>query len=664
MCHVRLRREGTNELRIADIELFDARGSIVVRLEGAKLKRAPRKALLRELTERPADWLYEVAWERTELAGDRRQALAGTWLVFTDGGRIGEELARTLRSSGGTVVEVRPGPGYRTFANGRIEIDAARPDDFDRLVREQSVRGCVFLWGLTLSAVGPGSDEGAITGEQATRVAGSLLLLTQALVRTTADHRTPGGHPRLWVVTQGAQAVGPEQVGLKELGNVMQAPLWGLGRTIANEHEELWGGLIDLDPAGAGAEPGEAAPRIVAELAGPECGVAVGFRDRRRFESRLRRASLPRGPAVVCRPDATYIIVGGLGAIGSALASWMAQRGAKHLALIGRTGGERANAIRAALEHQGVRVRIGLGDISRNEDLATVLRQVTEGMPPVRGVVHAAGVVDDAPVAQQTLGRLQRVFAPKVEGAINLHRLLAGSQLEFCIFLSSVSALYGVSGQSTYAAANALLDALAAFLKARSLPALSINFGPWEGAGMAADLTEQLHHRWGLRSFSPDQGLQAIERLLGAPGGQIAAMRADWVQFAHGRPSPALARFASAFIDDRQAPTGNGEPSTADDVAARCRTAIPEVRREILTTVVVNAINEILGREDNAISSAIDDRLDELGIDSMLSIDLVRHLQHMLRMTLPKTLVFERQTVNAIAAYLADQLGASCEEAA
>jgi myxalamid-type polyketide synthase MxaC len=667
-CHVQLRREGTtDELRIADIELSDSRGAPLLQLEGAKLKRAPREALLRALTEPQADWLYQVAWEREEISDEQREPLRGTWLLFTEAGALADALAWSLRSAGATVLAVRPGRGYRAAPDGSIEIGADCSADFERLIREQrlsegGLAGCLFLWGLALSA-GAEGDESAAMGDRASRMAGSLLLLTQALLRTTAAGEAPGGQPRLWTITRGSQAIGPDRAGLGGLAEVLQAPLWGLGRVIANEHDDLWGGLIDLDPGAAGAEPDEAT-RVVAELAGRESGVAVGFRERRRFACRLRRASLPPAPAAALRADATYVIAGGLGAIGSAFARWMAGRGARHLVLIGRTEGAQAAALLTELERQGVRWRVGLADVSQAEELTAVLRRVTDGMPPIRGVIHAAGVLDDGPLVEQTLERLQRVFAPKVQGALNLHAVLASHPLEFCVFLSSVSALYGTSGQSSYAAANAFVDALALHRKAHSLPALSLDFGPWEGAGMAADRTEQLHRRWGLRSFTPDQGVQAFERLFGAPGGQLAVMRADWDQFVRHRQSPALARFASALLPDGQPPPSGREPSRTEDVAARCRMSTPEVRREILTAVVVNAVNEILGRDEDDRFEAIEGRLDELGIDSMLSIDLVRHLQHMLKMTLPAALLFERPTVPALAEYLADQFDASSQEAA
>ena len=187
------------------------------------------------------------------------------------------------------------------------------------------------------------------------------------------------------------------------------------------------------------------------------------------------------------RSDGTYLITGGLGGLGLLVAQWMVQQGARHLVLLGR--GDATSLTReaiSALEEAGARVVVARADVAQEEHVAGALVKIHDSIPPLRGIIHAAGVLDDGLLLNQNQERLAAVMAPKVQGAWNLHKLTLSAPLDFFVLFSSLASVLGSPGQGSYAAANSFLDALAHQRRALGLPSLTINWGPWDAVGMVA----------------------------------------------------------------------------------------------------------------------------------------------------------------------------------
>ncbi|KYG01629.1 hypothetical protein BE21_56400, partial [Sorangium cellulosum] len=230
-------------------------------------------------------------------------------------------------------------------------------------------------------------------------------------------------------------------------------------------------------------------------------------------------------------PEGTVLLTGGLGALGLHVARWLAQQGVPHLVLTGRRGLDTPGAAGAVAEIEalGARVTIAAADVADRDALDAVLRAIPAERP-LQGVIHAAGVLDDGVIDEQTTDRFSRVLAPKVAGAWNLHELTAGKDLAFFVLFSSMSGLLGSAGQSNYAAANAFLDALAAHRRAEGLPAQSLAWGPWSDGGMAAGLSAALQARLarqGMGALSPAQGTALLGQALARPETQLGAMSLD-----------------------------------------------------------------------------------------------------------------------------------------
>ncbi len=260
------------------------------------------------------------------------------------------------------------------------------------------------------------------------------------------------------------------------------------------------------------------------------------------------RRTEARHSALPLQPNATYLVTGGLGALGLQVARWLVERGARHVVLAGRH--DPSPAARQAIErlqHSGAQVMAAQADISEAEQVRALLAAIEQTMPPLRGIVHAAGVLDDGVLLQQNRERFETVMAPKIWGAWLLHDLTRDLPLDFFVLYSSAAALFGSAGQGNYAAANAFLDALAHQRRAEGLPALSINWGAWAEAGMAATVDHN-RRQWTQRGFgliAPDQGIQALGQALRLGIPQVAVLPIDWPQLLQHFPDGSVPAFLS-----------------------------------------------------------------------------------------------------------------------
>jgi acyl transferase domain-containing protein/acyl carrier protein len=364
------------------------------------------------------------------------------------------------------------------------------------------------------------------------------------------------------------------------------------------------------------------------------------------------------------RADATYLITGGFGGLGLEVARWMAAGGARHLALMGRTRpSPEADRALEAIRQMGTEVSGVFGDVSNARDVEAALAQIRTSMPPLAGIVHAAGVLRDNVVLQQTWERFAEVLAPKVEGAWNLHRLSADLPLEMFVLFSSVSSLLGSPGQSNHAAANAFLDQLAHYRRRQGRPAISINWGAWTevGAAAARGVAERIAGH-GIAAFSPTEGLRAYDRILQSDLTQVGVAPIDWQIFAteylHGRVPPFLTEVVGAGGRGAARPRARaeGEPAaSADGLLHELERAAPPKRRQLLAAHIERCAVRVLGlNRERPLDRRVP--LAEMGLDSLMAVELRNALASAVGRPLPATLLFDYPTVDGIAAFLAAEV--------
>ncbi|MFD3943866.1 amino acid adenylation domain-containing protein [Streptomyces sp. NPDC058579] len=698
--HATITRRADDEL-VGDIVLYTEGGERVGHVHGfraADVEQASATVGLATID----GWLAELAW--TEESLDEVDAKdPGSWLLFADRrGGVADALERLVTARGGSCHLVRPGDAYTFGADdgARSEVVPGSADDLRRLLADLAARdgrpvsAVVHLWNLDLPALDATSREDL--DRHSALGAYSVVALAQALRDDPGQLAAPAA---LHLVTRGTQAAAPGDP-VEPLG----APAWGIGRVL--RHQELIahpGKLIDLEgagtatalvgsttapagsataPAGSATAPAGKGPTpdpeadahaLLREVLAPPGADRpqdeVALRDGRRLVSGLvRPEGLTRPLPPRLRPDGAYLVTGAFGALGRLLCRYLVRQGARHLILVGRTelpdratwrtldpDAPEASGVRFVkeLEALGAHPVHAALDIADEPALAAWLAARRDrDAPPVRGVFHLAGHVRDIPVQDMDRASFDAVLAPKAAGAWLLHHLLRDEPLDHFVLFSSVAALLTTTGQTNYAAGNAFLDALAHHRRARGLPALSLNWGPW-ATGMIEELSLVEHYRVvrGMNSLSPAAGTAVLERVFGQDRAQLLiATISDWKTFLAWYPtSPPLVAGLAA-----EAAASAGGPAGAEGQGgylARFRAAADEEERARL------AADHFLAPAATVLRVGAeridpDAGLAELGLDSLLAMELRARIQAETGVALPVVALLSGAPVRELIAHL------------
>ncbi|MFG2905898.1 type I polyketide synthase [Kitasatospora sp. NPDC048286] len=573
-------------------------------------------------------WRYRITWRPVghSPAGPAAATLAGTWLVAVPE-TADEVLARAveeaLTACGAEVVAL---PWQAAEDRGSL---AARL----RAVAEHTdVAGVLAL---------PFASAAAVDAEDVPAAVVAATVLVQAL--GDAELAAP-----LWLATRGAVTVGrADAVEAPE-----QALLWGLGRVVALEHPDRWGGLVDL-PA---APDGRAPARLAGVLAGAPGEDQVALRPEGVFARRLVRPRPDAASAEPWQPRGTVLVTGGTGALGGHVARWLAANGAERLVLAGRRGLEAPGAaeLAAELAESGVAVDLVACDVADAEALAALLDTVPADQP-LTAVVHTAGVLEDGVADALTPERFAAVLRPKLTAARRLHELTAHLDLDAFVLFSSFAGTVGNPGQANYAAANAYLDALAEQRRAAGLPATAVAWGHWAGGGLADSAARDARlRRDGLVAMAPEAAVAAMAAAVGRPDALTVIADVEWERFARNfcatRPSPLLAELPE--VQRAVAPADRPADGADRTGLAERLAALPAADRERhLLTLVRGQVAGVLG---HASPEAVDPvrAFRELGFDSLTAVELRNRLAAVTGLTLPATLVFDHPTPSALTSLL------------
>jgi acyl transferase domain-containing protein/acyl carrier protein len=629
--HVQLRPESDENRLVGDIRLFEkTTGQVIAQFIGFEGRKATIDRLLSEYQLDFTDWFYEIAWQPKPLKLEQTQQpvqeKSGHWLIFADQTGIGLALAERLQKRGEFCTIVNSGKSYEKAADGRYYVNPAEPLDFQLLLKENlgdnRLRGVVHLWSL---------DGSVADLHHAQRVGcASVMLMVQSLVENSWAQ-----FPHLWLVTRGGQAVDAMQP--------QQTSVWGLGRVIALEHPELGCVCLDLDPSSE-----DNTQTLFNELWYHDTEVQIAWRSNIRHIARWERCSLPPSANPFSIHDnSSYLISGGTGALGLQVAQWLVKQGARYLLLLSRSGisSSAAQEMIGQMEQTGANILIIKVDVADQSALNQALDKVPATMPPLRGVIHAAGVLDDGMLMGQNWDRFENVMAPKVYGAWNLHQRTADMELDFFVMFSSVASLLGNQGQSNYAAANAFLDGLAHYRRNHGLVATSINWGSWENvAGMAASTSaDNRLSKQGFKAIHSEKGLAVLEKILTANVTQIGVVPCDWHKY-FSQLTSEQALFANWQKQEEQ-------PTKSAEFLQNFEKARPDEKHTILVNFVAETAHQVIGI-DTSDTLDIDKPLMELGMDSLMAVEIRNRLGKDLDTSLPVSLLFNYPTVNELVKYL------------
>ncbi|KFF98134.1 hypothetical protein IQ62_26830, partial [Streptomyces scabiei] len=559
---------------------------------------------------------YEVSWkpltrddEITPAAGASR---TGNWTILVP--------ADLDVASHGTVNSLVAGLRKQGLTPYVVETDLANPEALRLALGETGASDGTRAPDGILSLLSLDASADPVVG-------------TLAALRALAESEPIG--TRLWVLTHGAVAVGSPD----RLTRTSHSAVWGLGRVAALEHPDTWGGLIDL--------PEQVDDRVSARLAvaltrlGPDED-QLAIRTHGIFGRRLSQAApLPQLAADGWEPRGTVLITGGTGALGAHVARWAVARGARDLLLVSRSG-EAAPGVaelRAELQEAGAQVTLAALDVSERDEVATLLAE-----HPVDSVFHTAGVLDDGTLLTTDAGRIERVMGPKATAALLLDELTRDRDLSAFVLFSSLAGMLGSPGQGAYAAANAVLDALAERRRGEGLPATSIAWGPWAGDGMAADSGGRRRGQGAVTPLAPGFALSALGAVIDGDITTQLVVDADWNRFIPAftttRPSALLTPMtpppAVGPAPGGSAPTG----AAGDDLRSRAAGLSREAGQRLVLDEVQKLAAMMLGHTRPGQVGA-ERAFRDLGVDSLIAVELRNVLAVVAGVALPATVVFD-----------------------
>lgn len=617
--HVRV-VEQTPQLCVADVRLLDEEGRPVLVANGLRVMPTPTPNAGGQPSRVPHDRTvtdaYRIDWQETGTA--LPASAAGRWLIIGARGDFTEGLADVLRSRGAECVLARPGNGFAFRADNEFEVDLRAPAAVRALLGAVS-DGRTPLRGI-VSALALSADDAPAPVAAERLVVGALHLVQAAAL---------AGEPSVWLLTRRGQRVDPTDQVAPE-----QSALWGFARSAQLEHRAIGCRIVDLDRL-------DDTRSVVDALVTPQAPRQLALRRGRRRVPRLVPLEVTRGESpVASAAGRTVLITGGLGGVGLRLARWFVDQGWPELVLAGRSAPDaRAESVIAELRGRGARIVVRSLDAADRDAVAATLDWIDRELPPLAGVAHLAGVLDDGVVAEQTATRVGRVLAPKTFGAWHLHELTAGRSLRFFLLFSSAAAVVGLPGQSSYAAANAFLDGVADSRSAAGSPALSIAWGPWADTGMVERLGSGAVQRLARRGYGmlrPEQALDALAHLLGS------VLPAAVTVMPLARPEAGGADVPDV-LRDSVAPT----VAEVDNASAA---SDPTAETEAL-------VRRCLGL---APGDDLDRPLHELGLDSVAALEIRDELSRRSGHRLPATLAFEYPTPRAVVGLLV-RLGSAAE---
>ncbi|ORA83454.1 hypothetical protein BST28_00770 [Mycolicibacter kumamotonensis] len=639
-CHTEV-TGGEDGAAVGRVVLTDEAGATLAELTGIELRPIDPRTLRVPLEQK----IFGTEWIETE-APESSGAADGSWLLLAepdaaDGGA--EDLAAAFAAR-------------LTAANRKVVTGpfADRPE-LTEAVTQAAADPAHPPAGIVVFL---GRRNGDIADPQALARARDLIWTASTAARAAVEGWAGTKGARLWLVSRGGLAVAGDEPGDPAIGALKGViRTWRfpgeLARVLADE-PDLGATLVDLD-AEAGIEA--QADTMLAELGAPLRDDVIAYRRQQRHTERLTRAALdsgtPQAAQATVRADGSYLLTGGLGGLGTVVARWLAARGAGRIILNGRS--EPSEQQRAVLEELSAQTEVAFvaGDISSPGVAQRLVAAAEETGRPLRGVVHAAGVLGDGLVTAVTPESLESIWAAKAAGAAQLHAATVDRRLDWWVGFSSMAALLGLPGQLGYATSNAWLDALMAWRHASGLPATAINWGQWSDVGLGASMTLSV-----LDPISPDEGVEALDAVLGAGslGSRVGVGRLRIDRAVATSPEFRDLTFFEDLVGDGTAAGETGGPgsgATADPSAAGApdwAQIPPDQRRDEL----VVRLQAILARELRTSAAAVDvdQPFPEMGLDSMIAMTVLKETQQLVGVDLSASMLWNHPSISALATHL------------
>lgn len=640
----------------ADITIFNERRAVVLKVKGVKGK-VIDSALIEKQREKLSKWLYKINWVK-QSAEPAMEATTtkGAWVVLGDPFGISDIVVEKLNAAGTPAIHVSPAAGYEQLDNHNYTINYGIEGDYDKLMdrifrKETKIEGIIHAASMSYNWVDPPLTADAVEEQQ---IFGSIsfMYLHQRLAALKLFEL-----PKLVIVTNGIQTVGVET----DIAQPVHSPLWGMAKVMFNELTQYHCRYFDLS-----ANPSmEELDLLVKNIRNPLAFEnEVVFRGQDTYMPRLNVHQEEDGYQEQEKnrqfsTEGTYLVTGFKG-LGFHFIEWMIKQGARSFALVSRTGEAPVDVLEKinVYENNGCTFRIFCADTGVYSELKAVIDYIDSDMPPLKGVVHAAGVIEARTLTELNQEGFLRILNPKVKGAWNLHLLTQHKPLDCFIMFSSASTLIGLSGQGSYVAANAFLDTLAQSRKRMGLAGMSINWGVIKDVGMVANEAdlEKYARAEGFEPVSMKDALEVFNTIYDSEHTQIGIVKLHADSMGNYYSSLAKTRYFKGLLTKEN----NGEALEKSFLSVYKKLQNKEEKTLAIEHLVSQHVSKIVKTPVSRIKPTM--TFKGMGIDSLMAIQLRNLLEKSLNLKLSVAIFWTYPSIKEYAAYLENTLSETATE--
>ena len=613
---------------------------------------------------------YAVVWRpfnNQEAFVPREDTQRKTWILFISGNEAGKTLEKSIAMAGQDFVLVEPGEQYKEITGRHFTIDPQNPLHYEQLFEELSEVELPGVSGiLHMGAIRPPFQENWPNPKDLSEATAYNAIAMLHLIRALSKLQKIKSPP-VWLITRGAQPVLPDSAAPA----FDQAPFWGMGRVLALEYPGIWGGMIDLDPFMTDADGIKALFEILRD---PRSEDQIAVRKEGIYVARLIQKTIAETMPYKWDANGSYWVTGGIGRLGLKVAHWMAENGARHIVLTSRkglpiwsgneaqtdetpTGTDREMHEKVAqirkIEKLGASVSVLSADVSSEAEMKRVAGQFGDSLPPLKGIIHAAGSIVPTHTLDLRPNDFLTAFASKIEGTMVLHRITENADLDFFMLFSSAAGILGAKEMCHYATANHFMDVFSQYCRMHNRNMISVNWGLWAGGWDNQTYTVELG-RSGLNAMPDETGLEAIGGFLTSTESQTMCADVDWKVFLPIYESKKKRGFLDE-IRDRASASKEQERAAEDTVKSELLNTQPFHRNELLENHIKRWVSSLL---EFAGPDEIDSEMGffQMGMDSITAVQLKNHLEEDIGIELPPTVTFECPNVKSLSSFVLEEL--------
>lgn len=631
-----------DDMLYAQITVFNEQSEEIMKIENCMAKLTNRESLLREMKSNYNNMYYHTDWIEEKLDVSKLDK-ESRYIIVADEREVGSLIQEELRIRNIDSKLVLQGNYF--IDQDKYYLDMDNKEEWKALV-EDATEDCtknVFVYLNTAERQTLNEENNTIENLEVGSLKG-LLYLTQAI-----DEKGLNKVSKLKLVTKGVQHINNENTRI----NLSQAPLWGYSKVLGLEFPEVFRGIVDIEN-----DILVNLKSIVDEITNSQVDEVCLGKNEKRYVGRLLKHTdyVKKGYAqadnITIKPEGSYLITGGTGNVGMNYAQVLVNKGAKNLLLMCRK--EPSDSVYQKIkvfEEQGVNVEFIYADVCNGESVKNAL----QGFDNICGVIHAAGVLKDKMLLDETWEEFEFVLNPKVYGSVNIYNALNKDNLDFFIMLSSITSVIGNMGQSNYAAANYFMNSFAEDMKAQSVNGFTCCWGPWQGGGMALanDTTAKNMKNFGITSFDNEVGSNIIDDFFEQPYTNLMIIDVDWSVYEQNIIGER--KILSKILNDSVNPSSGESNKVDQSIVDELKELSREEREDFLIHKLQNVCGKIMGFEKEH-PLAIDGSFKEQGADSLMIFSMRTAINKMLDIDINVSVFFNYPTIVKLANYLLDEV--------